>query len=108
MAKNKDKDKDKRKKKKKKDKKGKDPGPSVKDKELYEKLRDEGNSKKKWAAIANAAAGSSRSKVGSKGGSSPSYDDWTKSDLYDRAKQLGIEGRSSMSKAELSKALRNH
>ena len=27
----------------------KDPGPSVKDKELYEKLRDDGNSKEKSA-----------------------------------------------------------
>ncbi|MDQ3629083.1 MAG: Rho termination factor N-terminal domain-containing protein [Actinomycetota bacterium] len=88
--------------------KKKDPGPSVKDKELYEKLREEGNSKQKSATIANAAAGSSRSKVGSKGGSSPSYDNWSKSDLYDRAKQLGIEGRSSMSKGELTDALRNH
>jgi hypothetical protein len=34
----------------------KDPGPSVKDKKLYEKLRDEGNSKQKAARIANAAA----------------------------------------------------
>ncbi|WP_036963100.1 DUF7218 family protein, partial [Promicromonospora kroppenstedtii] len=33
-----------------------DPGPSVKDKELYEKLRDEGSSKEKSARIANAAA----------------------------------------------------
>ena len=32
----------------------KDPGPSVKDKKLYEKLRDEGNSKQKAARIANA------------------------------------------------------
>ena len=38
----------------------KDPGPSVKDKELYEKLRDEGNSKEKSARIANAAANTSR------------------------------------------------
>ena len=35
----------------------KDPGRSVKDKKLYEKLRDEGNSKQKAARIANAAAG---------------------------------------------------
>ena len=33
----------------------KSPGPSVKDPELYEKLRDEGNSKEKSARIANAA-----------------------------------------------------
>ncbi len=50
----------------------KDPGPSVKDKKLYERLRDDGNSKQKAARIANAA-GSSRRKVSMKGGRSPSY-----------------------------------
>lgn len=86
----------------------KDPGPSVKDDELYEKLRDEGNSKEKAARIANAAAGSSRSEVGRRGGSSPAYEDWSKDDLMDRARELDIEGRSSMSKDELVDALRNH
>lgn len=84
------------------------PGPSVKDPELYEKLRDEGNSKEKSARIANAAAGSSRSEVGEKGGSSPSYDDWTVDDLRKRAAELDIEGRSSMDKGELIDALRDH
>ena len=86
----------------------KDPGPSVKDDELYEKLRDEGNSKEKAARIANAAANSSRSEVGRRGGSSPAYEDWSKDDLVGRARELGIEGRSSMSKDELIDALRNH
>lgn len=85
-----------------------DPGPSVKDKELYEKLRDEGNSKEKSARIANAAAASSRSEVGSKGGQSGSYDDWTVDDLRHRAAELDIEGRSSMTKDELIDALRSH
>jgi hypothetical protein len=61
--------------------KRRDPGPSVKDKELYEKLRDEGNSKEKSARIANKAAASSRSAVGRKGGHSPAYEEWSKSDL---------------------------
>jgi hypothetical protein len=86
----------------------KSPGPSVKDKKLYEKLRDEGNSKNKAARIANAAAGSSRKSVGKKGGKSSSYDDMSKSDLLDRAKKVGIKGRSKMKKKELVKALRNH
>lgn len=86
----------------------KDPGPSVKDKELYEALRDEGNSKEKSARIANAAANTSRSSVGRKGGDSPAYEDWTKDELMDRARELGIEGRSSMAKGELVDALRNH
>lgn len=84
-----------------------DPGPSVKDPELYEALRDEGNSKQKSARIANAAANTSRRAVGRKGGRSEDYDDWTKSDLYQRAKEIGVEGRSSMTKAELIMALRN-
>lgn len=84
------------------------PGPSVKDPELYEKLRDEGNSKEKSARIANQAANTSRSAVGRKGGKSGSYDDWTKKDLLQRAREIGIEGRSTMSKDELIEALRDH
>jgi hypothetical protein len=80
----------------------------VKDKHLYEKLRDEGNSKEKAARIANAAAGSSRKTVGRRGGSSPAYQDWTVSDLRDRAREVGISGRSSMNKQQLINALRNH
>ncbi|MDN4161745.1 DUF7218 family protein [Nocardioides abyssi] len=86
----------------------KKPGPSVKDDELYEKLRDEGNSKEKSARIANAADNSSRSKVGSKGGKSGSYDDWSVDDLRKRAAELDIEGRSKMNKSDLVDALRNH
>ncbi|MEU4383911.1 Rho termination factor N-terminal domain-containing protein [Promicromonospora sp. NPDC023805] len=85
-----------------------DPGPSVKDKELYEKLRDDGNSKEKSARIANAAANTSRKSVGRKGGKSPEYDDWTAEDLRKRAAEIGIEGRSKMRKDDLIKALRSH
>lgn len=84
------------------------PGPSVKDPELYEKLRDEGNSEEKSARIANAAAASSRSEVGARGGRSAAYDDWTVADLRRRAAELGIVGRSSMTKAQLVDALRSH
>ena len=86
----------------------KTPGPSVKDDKMYERLRDEGNSKQKAARIANAAANTSRKSVGRKGGKSAAYDDWSKDALYRRAKEIGVEGRSSMSKGELIKALRNN
>ena len=84
------------------------PGPSVKDDKTYEKLRDQGASKEKAARIANAASNSSRSSVGRKGGRAGSYEDWTKDDLVKRAREIGIEGRSSMNKSELIDALRNH
>lgn len=84
------------------------PGPSVKDPELYEELRDDGASKEKAARIANEAASSSRSAVGRKGGKSGSYDDWKVDDLRRRAREIGIEGRSHMKKQELVKALRSH
>ena len=86
----------------------KDPGPSVKDPELYEELRDDGASKEKAARIANAAANSSRSTVGRKGGKSGDYEDWTVEDLRRRAREIGVEGRSTMKKGELISALRNH
>jgi hypothetical protein len=84
------------------------PGPSVKDPGLYEELRDDGASKEKAARIANAAANTSRSEVGRKGGKAGDYEDWTKDRLLRRARELGISGRSSMSKAQLVDALRNH
>lgn len=83
-----------------------EPGPSVKDEELYEKLRDEGNDKEKSARIANAAAASSRSQVGRRGGRSPSYEQWTVEELRDRAADLEVGGRSTMTKEELVEALR--
>jgi hypothetical protein len=80
----------------------------IKDEKTYRALRREGNSEEKSARIANAAAGSSRRSVGSRGGQSGSYQDWTKKDLLARAREIGIKGRSAMSKAELISALRNH
>jgi len=81
-----------------------DHGPSVKDDEQYEALRREGASKEKAARIANT----DRETAGERGGQSPSYEDWSKDDLEDRAQELDIEGRSDMTKDELIDALRNH
>lgn len=84
------------------------PNSSVKDERQYEALRRQGASKGKAARIANSSAGSSRSRTGRKGGSGSSYQDRSKKELMEKAKQVGIQGRSSMSKQELIKALRNH
>jgi hypothetical protein len=80
----------------------------VKDPEQYEALREDGMSKEKAARIANASANEGRSKVAERGGRGGDYEDRTKQELYDKAKQVGIDGRSSMSKKELISALRNH
>ena len=84
------------------------PSAQIKDEKQYKALRREGASKEKAARIANASSNSSRSAVGRKGGKSGSYDDWSKSDLVERAREVGIEGRSKMNKSELVKTLRNH
>ncbi len=84
------------------------PRAQIKDEKTYQKLREKGESKGKAARIANASASGSASKTGRKGGKSPSYDDWSKQDLVRRAKEIGIKGRSKMTKGELVKALRDH
>jgi hypothetical protein len=85
----------------------KDHGPSIKDDETYEALREDGASKEKAARIANAQASDNRS-PSKKGGKAPPYEEWTKDDLLDRATELDIEGRWDMTKDELIDALRNH
>ncbi|MEQ8317886.1 MAG: Rho termination factor [Phycisphaerales bacterium] len=80
----------------------KDHGPSIKDDEKYEALRDEGMSKEKAARIANA------DNPGEKGGKAEKYEDRTKDELLERAREIGIDGRSDMTKDELIEALRNH
>lgn len=80
----------------------KNHGPSIKDDKKYEALRDEGYGKSTAARIANTPD------AGRKGGEAGKYEDRTKQDLYEQAKQVGIEGRSKMSKQELIEALRKH
>nr|WP_314144781.1 Rho termination factor N-terminal domain-containing protein [uncultured Rhodococcus sp.] len=89
-------------------KQGSENQPQLKDEGLYEKLREEGNSKEKAARISNAAAKEGRDQVGRKGGKSGSYEDWTVEELTDRARELGLEGYSKLKKDELIDELRNH
>ena len=85
------------------------PGTSnIKDPEVYEALRREGASEEKAARIANASARDGRDEVAERGGEAVSYADWTKDELEKRARELDIEGRSTMTKDELIEALRNH
>ncbi len=82
---------------------GQKHGPSIKDDEQYEALRAEGMSKEKAARIANTP----RREAAEKGGQAPPYEQWTVSELRERAAELDIEGRSTMTKDELIAALRD-
>ena len=83
----------------------KNHGRQIKNDATYEALRDKGYSKEKSARIANAqATGHTTSKTHGQG----PYEEWTKAELYQKAKEVGIEGRSTMNKGELADALRNH
>jgi hypothetical protein len=80
----------------------KDHGPTIKDDAMYEMLREAGASKEKAARIANASA------AGALDHDSIHLENRSKQALYDEAKELGIEGRSDMTKAELIDAIRGH
>jgi hypothetical protein len=82
-----------------------DSKSSVKNEEVYKSLRKDGASKEKAARIANAKANDDM-KPSKKGGKSPPYEEWTRDELYDRAQEIGVEGRSDMDKDELIAALR--
>lgn len=72
----------------------------IKNPEQYEALRDQGASKEKAARIANA------DRPGEKGGKRDRYENWTRDQLYDQARKVGVSGRSNMNKAQLKRALR--
>lgn len=78
------------------------PDPRIKDEDKYQALRDKGYSKEKSARIANTEDS------GKKGGKADRYEDRSKKDIYALAKDIGIKGRSKMSKKELIHALRNN
>lgn len=81
---------------------GKDHGPTIKNDKLYEELRDDGASKEKAARIANAK------EAGTLDHKSTHLEDRTKDELYDEAREIGIDGRSDMDKDELVDAIRDH
>lgn len=70
----------------------------IKNPDQYEALRGQGISKEKAARIANSPPGTREHAGG--------YEEWTKEELYGKAREVGIEGRSGMSKRELIRALR--
>jgi hypothetical protein len=80
----------------------KNHGPTIKNDAVYEALIREGSSPQKAARIANTK------NPGKKGGKAETYENRTKAELYNKAKEVGIEGRSKMNKEELIYSLRNN
>ncbi len=82
-------------------------GSSVKNDDAYESMRDKGYSKEKAARISNAQENPDQH-PSEKGGHAAPYEEWTRDELYDRAQELDIDGRSDLTKDQLIDALRNH
>ncbi|ABQ06383.1 MULTISPECIES: DUF7218 family protein [Flavobacterium] len=78
------------------------PDPRIKNEAQYEALVKKGYSKEKSARIANTPD------AGEKGGKAKPYEEWTKEELYEQAKKVGISGRSYMNKKSLIKSLRTN
>lgn len=76
--------------------------PRIKNEEQYQALVKKGYSKEKSARIANTPD------AGEKGGRAKPYEEWTKQELYEQAKRVGISGRSYMNKRGLIKSLRTN
>jgi hypothetical protein len=81
--------------------KGRDRPTIINDRQ-YEALREQGMSKNKAARIANSDPkdmAENRKDTGS-------YEEWTKEQLLEKAREVDISGRSSMNKRQLISALR--
>jgi len=70
----------------------------IKNEDQYEALREKGMNKEKAARIANADVDHD----------SRPYEDRSRTELYELAKELDIQGRSKMDKSELIKAIRKN
>lgn len=94
------------------------PEWTKKDEKMYEEIRDSyeerGKPEDKAQEIAARTVNKHRREEGrtpnetTQGTGNPNLplDERTKNELYNRAKEIGIEGRSKMDKAELVKAIR--
>ncbi|MDR6762229.1 hypothetical protein J2Y38_002440 [Flavobacterium sp. 2755] len=78
------------------------PDPRIKNEAQYEALVNKGYSKEKSARIANTP------NAGEKGGRARPYEEWTKDELYQQARKVGVSGRSYMNKKSLIKSLRTN
>lgn len=78
--------------------------PQIKNEEQYEALREKGYGKEKAARIANTPD----RVAGKKGGSASPYEEWTRKELYQKAREIGLSGISKLRKSELIERLRNH
>lgn len=76
--------------------------PTIINDHQYEALREDGMSKQKAARIAN----SDPKEMARNRKDSGSYEEWTKDQLAEKARDVGIPGRSTMSKGQLISALR--
>jgi plasmid stabilization system protein ParE len=95
---------------------------SQKDERQYEHIKDSEKERGRSTARAKEVAARTvnkqrreegRTQSGQKsttgtGNPNRSLDERSKQELYNRARQLGIEGRSTMTKAELVRAIRRH
>ncbi|MBF4515470.1 Rho termination factor [Flavobacterium sp. ANB] len=78
------------------------PDERIKNEKQYQTLLEIGYSKENAARIANMPD------VVEKGGNAKPYEEWTKDELYQQARKIGVEGRSYMNKNNLIKSLRSN
>lgn len=78
------------------------PDARIKNEKQYQALLEIGYSKEKAARIANTPD------AVEKGGNAKPYEEWTKEELYQQARKVGVEGRSYMNKNNLIKSLRTN